>query len=86
MKVPLLDLKPQYAQIQAEVEPEILAICKSQAFILGPKVQECEAAVAAYCGAAHGVGMTSGSDALIVALMAEGIGPGDEVKVHVKVV
>ena len=79
MKVPLLDLKPQYAQIQAEVEPEILAICKSQAFILGPKVQECEAAVAAYCGAAHGVGMTSGSDALIVALMAEGIGPGDEV-------
>ena len=79
MKVQLLDLKPQYAQIQAEVEPEILAICKSQAFILGPKVQECEAAVAAYCGAAHGVGMTSGSDALIVALMAEGIGPGDEV-------
>jgi dTDP-4-amino-4,6-dideoxygalactose transaminase len=79
MKVPLLDLKPQYEQIRAEVEPMLLEICKSQAFILGPKVQECEAAVAAYCHAAHGVGMSSGSDALIVALMVEGIGPGDEV-------
>ena len=79
MKVPLLDLKPQYAQIRAEVEPVLLEICKSQAFILGPKVQECEAAVAAYCGAAHGVGMSSGSDALIVALMAEEIRTGDEV-------
>lgn len=79
MKVPLLDLKPQYEQIRAEVEPVILDICKSQAFILGPKVQECEAAVAKYCGAAHGVGMSSGSDALIVALMAEDVGPGDEV-------
>lgn len=79
MKVPLLDLKPQYEQIRAEVEPAILDLCKSQAFILGPKVQECEAAVAKYCGAAYGVGMSSGSDALIVALMAEDVGPGDEV-------
>ena len=57
MRVPLLDLKPQYEQIRAEVEPVLLAICQSQMFILGPKVQEGEAAVAAYCGAAHGVGM-----------------------------
>ena len=79
MKVPLLDLKPQYEQIRAEVEPVVLDICQSQAFIMGPKVQECEAAVAAYCRSPYGVGMSSGSDALIVALMAEGIGAGDEV-------
>ncbi len=79
MKVPLLDLKPQYEQIRAEVEPVVLDICQSQAFIMGPKVQECEAAVAAYCRSSFGVGMSSGSDALIVALMAEGIGAGDEV-------
>ncbi|MDR0993952.1 MAG: DegT/DnrJ/EryC1/StrS family aminotransferase [Verrucomicrobiota bacterium] len=79
MKVPLLDLKPQYEQIRAEVEPMLLEICASQAFILGPKVEECEKAVAAYCGARFGVGVTSGSDALIMALMVEGIGPGDDV-------
>ena len=79
MKVPLLDLKPQYQQIRAEIEPVLLDICASQYFILGPRVAECEKAVAAYSQAAAAVGASSGSDALLMSLMAEGIGPGDEV-------
>ena len=60
MKVPLLDLKPQYEQIRAEVEPALLELCKSQVFILGQKVQECEAAIAKYCGAATAIKRQSG--------------------------
>jgi dTDP-4-amino-4,6-dideoxygalactose transaminase len=79
MKVPLLDLKAQYLSIKAEVNAAIAEVMESQHFILGPKVEECEKAIARYCGCAHAIGMSSGSDALLACLMAENIGPGDEV-------
>ena len=79
MNVPLLDLKAQYRAIKSEVDAAIAEVMESQHFILGPKVEQCEAAVARYSQCAHGVGVSSGSDALLLCLMAEDIGPGDEV-------
>jgi dTDP-4-amino-4,6-dideoxygalactose transaminase len=79
MKVPLLDLKAQYAAIKAEIDASVAAVMESQQFILGPQVQECEKAIAEYSGCEYGVGVSSGTDALLICLMAEGIGPGDEV-------
>ena len=79
MKVPLLDLKAQYAAIKAELDSAVVKVMESQLFILGPQVRECEEAIAKYSGCAHGVGVSSGTDALLICLMAEGIGPGDEV-------
>lgn len=79
MKVPQLDLTGQYASIKAEIDAAIARVVDSQRFVLGPVVEACEEAVASYVGCTHGVGVSSGTDALLVALMAEGIGPGDEV-------
>ena len=79
MHVPLLDLKAQYATIKSEVESEIAEVMVSQHFILGPKVEQCEQAIAQYSGCSHAVGVSSGTDALLACLMAENIGPGNEV-------
>jgi len=79
MNVPMLDLKAQYRTIKAEIDPAVAEIFEAQSFILGSKVKECEAAVAEYCSCAHAVGVASGTDALLISLMTEGIGPGDEV-------
>ncbi len=79
MNVPLLDLKSQYQAIKAEVDAAIAEVMESQHVILGPKVEACEKAVARYSTCAHGIGVSSGSDALLACLMAENIGAGDEV-------
>jgi dTDP-4-amino-4,6-dideoxygalactose transaminase len=77
--VPLLDLKAQYAQIRAEVMPVIERVCASQRFILGDEVLGFEDEVARYCASAAGIGVSSGTDALLLALMALGLGAGDEI-------
>jgi len=79
MQVPLLDLKPQYQPLAAEIQAAITRVCAGQHFILGPAVEELEASVAAYSQCRYGVGVSSGTDALLLALMALGIGPGDAV-------
>lgn len=79
MNIPLLNLKAQYQSIKAEINAAVAEVLESQHFILGPKVTECEKAIAEYSGCKHGIGVSSGSDALLICLMAEGIGAGDEV-------
>jgi dTDP-4-amino-4,6-dideoxygalactose transaminase len=79
VKVPLLDLKAQYASIKEEVLVAVNDVLDSQVCILGPKVAELERKIADLSGCAFGVGVSSGTDALLASLMALGIGPGDEV-------
>jgi dTDP-4-amino-4,6-dideoxygalactose transaminase len=79
MQVPLLDLKPQYQALRSEIQAAIQKVCESQSFILGPAVRELESRVAAYSQCRYGIGVSSGTDALLVALMAMEIGAGHEV-------
>jgi dTDP-4-amino-4,6-dideoxygalactose transaminase len=79
MRVPLLDLKPQYAPLADAMREAIDKVCASQHFILGPAVTQLEAALAAYCQCRYGIGVSSGTDALLLALMGLNIGPGDAV-------
>jgi len=77
--VPLLDLKGQYLAMKDEVDAAIKRVVDSQMFILGPEVEYLEKEIAAYCGCTDAVGVSSGTDTLLVAMLAYGIGPGDEV-------
>src|SRR6266481_4562234 len=77
--VPFFDLKGQYAQIRDEVEAAVARVFASQHFVYGPEVAQFEEEIAAYTGAQFAIGCASGSDALLLALMALGVGPGDEV-------
>ncbi len=79
MNVPLLDLRAQYATIKKELDEAILRVAESQYFILGPEVKKLEENVAEFINVKHAIGVSSGTDALLIALMAIGVGPGDEV-------
>ncbi|WP_096895592.1 DegT/DnrJ/EryC1/StrS family aminotransferase [Candidatus Scalindua japonica] len=78
-KVPLIDLKRQYNGIKEEINIAIQDVLESQAFILGPQVTEFEGLFASHCNTKHAVGVSSGTDALILALKSLGVGDGDEV-------
>jgi len=81
--VPLLDLKAQYEKLRAEIEPAVKEVMDSQYFIMGPRVGEFECNIAGYCGSTYALGVSSGTDALLLALMALDIQPDDEVIVPV---
>ncbi len=79
MKVPLLDLQVQLSYLENDLIAAVTRVIKSTRYIQGPEVENLEREIAEYSGAAHGIGVTSGTDALLVCLMALGIGPGDKV-------
>ena len=79
IRVPYLDLKAQYRSIKPEIDAAIGKVLESCQFVLGPEVSEFEKAFAAYCGASECIALNSGTSALHLALLAAGVGPGDEV-------
>lgn len=79
VKVPLLDLKAQHETIRAEIAAALERVVEAQHFILGPEVEALEREIARYAKVKHAIGVSSGTDAILVALMALGVGPGDEV-------
>jgi dTDP-4-amino-4,6-dideoxygalactose transaminase len=79
VQVPLLDLKQQYRSIKAEILAALSRVCEEQLFCLGPVVAQFEREIACYCGTKHAIGVSSGTDALLVSLMALGIRAADEV-------
>lgn len=79
MTIPLLDLKAQYASLKADLDAAVLRVSQSQYFILGPEVTRMEREMEQYLEVKHALGVSSGTDALLLALMALGIGSGDEV-------
>jgi dTDP-4-amino-4,6-dideoxygalactose transaminase len=79
MKVPLLDLQAQLEYLEDDILAAVTRVVKSTRYIQGPEVEELEKEIAEYCGADFGVGVSSGTDALLISLMSLGIGPGDRV-------
>lgn len=79
MKIPFFDLKKQFIQLEEEIKSALDEVFKTQHFILGPNVEELEKTIASYCRTKYAIGVASGSDALLLSLMALGIGTGDEV-------
>jgi len=79
MQIPLLDLKAQYSRYKDEIMRAIAEVCESQAFALGPAVRAFEEHIASYCDCKCAIGVSSGTDALLIGVMAMEIGPGDEV-------
>ena len=77
--VPFVDLRAQYAALRDRIEPAVASVMERAAFILGDEVSSFEEHFARFCGVEHCVGVASGTDALLLALRAAGIGPGDEV-------
>ena len=79
MNIPMLDLKAEYALLKDEIEPAVIEALAACQYIGGPNVKAFEAEAAAYAGVKHAISCASGTDALLIALRAIGLGPGDEV-------